>query len=282
MLFCAGAAVCVEVPKPPNAFVVAAVPALVWVEEAGAPREKVGAAGAGVLVVFGAELAAPNKLEEGVLLDVPNIVLGGAALVVFCPSPPKALLCGWALNMDDPPNAGAGVVPFVVGAEPIDAKGLLPPAVKLKPAEGGCGLKVELWLLLAPKAGKDEFVNVLLGVADWAGGKLLVAAPAKALLPPKPKLFAPFVPFSLGAGAEAPKLKPDCCGAAKLALCERPFARALAHSCSARRSLRRPSGVKRYDMVMAWTAMEGVEKGARLWWMYLRKRRLLAGVLWRS
>lgn len=75
--------------------------------------------------------------------------------------------------------------------------------------------------LLPPNAGKDELEKVVLGAAGCAGGKLLVAlAPPKALLPPKPpNAFAP--PFA-GAGAEAPKLKPFCCGAPKFALCDRP------------------------------------------------------------
>jgi hypothetical protein len=121
--------------------------------------------------------------------------------------------------MDEPPDAGAGVLPLVAGAELAFAlaNGFAPPAVKLKPAdEGGVGLKPVPWLL-PPNAGKDELEKVLLGAAGCAGGKLLVAPPPKALLPPKP-----LAPLFAGAGAEAPKLKAFCCGAPKFALCERP------------------------------------------------------------
>lgn len=134
------------------------------------------------------------------------------------------------LNSDEPPNDGAGAPPLVAGAGLDAAKGLLPPIVlppevKLKPVEdGGCGLKLAFWLL-APKAGNDELVKVLAGVEDCAGGKLLVAPPPNALLPPKPK---PFAPFSLGAGAGLGEPNVPCCGAPKPALCERPCKRLLA------------------------------------------------------
>jgi hypothetical protein len=169
----------------------------------------------------GAALDVPNIPPEGVELVVPNMPPEGAALVVlFWPRPPKGLLCAWPLlpNMDDGPNAGAGVLPLVVGPELAVANGFAPPAVKLKPAaEGGVGLKPVPWLL-PPKAGKDEAEKVLLGAAGCAGGKLLVALAPKALLaPPKP-----FAPLFAGAGVEAPKLKAFCCGAPKFALCERP------------------------------------------------------------
>jgi hypothetical protein len=140
------------------------------------------------------------------------------------------------------------VLPFVVGAEFGVANGLVPPAVKLKPEDdGGCGLKPVPWVL-APNAGKDELVKVLLGADGCAGGKLFVAPPPKALFPPKPK---PFAPLSLGAGAEAPKLKLFCCGAPKFTLCDRPCAHALANACSLRQSSRRPARVNLFaDMVV--------------------------------
>ena len=47
------------------------------------PKEKVDAAGAEALVAFGAELAEPNMLVEGALLEVPKIPPEGAELVVF-------------------------------------------------------------------------------------------------------------------------------------------------------------------------------------------------------
>jgi hypothetical protein len=147
---------CVE-PLKLKRPLVAGVLAVFWVDVDGAPNVK-GAAAAGVLIAFGAPLVvpnippegaafeAPNMPPEGVELDVPNMPLEGAELVVlFCPSPPKGLPCCWLLpNIDaDPPNAGAGVLPFVVGALGVDcANGLAPPAVKLKPVDdGGWGLK---------------------------------------------------------------------------------------------------------------------------------------------
>lgn len=69
-------------------------------------------------------------------------------------------------------------------------------------------------------------VKVLLEFDDCAGGKLLVALPPKALLPPN-MLFEP--PLSPPMGADAPKLKPDCCcPPPKFTLCERPCVVALA------------------------------------------------------
>jgi hypothetical protein len=195
----------------------------------------------------GAALDVPNIPPEGAALEVPNMPPDGAELVVlFCASPPKGLLCGWALpNMDDaaPPNAGAAVLPFVAGAEVAVAKGLVPPAVKLKPVDdGGWGLKPVLWLF-PPNAGKEEAEKLVLGAAGCAGGKLFVAPPPKALPPPNPpKLFAPVLP---GAGADAPKLKSPCCGAPKFALCDKPCAHMLACACSLRRISRRPATVKR-------------------------------------
>jgi hypothetical protein len=122
---------------------------------------------------------------------------------------------------------------------------LLPPALKSKlDDEGGWGLKPVLWLV-APKAGKDEEVKLLVGVADCDGGKLLVA-------PPNVLVLAPNMPFVLlllllsfpptAGAAEAPKVKPLGCGAAKLAFMDGVCRRALASrlSCS-RRIRRRPS-----------------------------------------
>lgn len=69
-------------------------------------------------------------------------------------------------------------------------------------------MNAAVWLL-APNAGNDELVKLLLGAVDVAGGKLLVAPPPKELLPPKPNVLAP-LPLLLGAGAEAPNSKPLC------------------------------------------------------------------------
>lgn len=88
----------------------------------------------------GAALEVPNMPPEGAALDVPKILADGAALdVLLCASPPKGLLCACELPNIDPPNAGAGagVLPFVAGAEFAVANGLEPPAVKLKPADEG-------------------------------------------------------------------------------------------------------------------------------------------------
>jgi hypothetical protein len=179
-------------------------------EDAVLPKEN---AGAGLLAPLVAdELALPNMLGWDAPLVVPNMLVGAAAelVVLVLWSPPKGLLDGCAPKMEPPPpKLGAGAVPLV--AELEELKGLFP-AEKLKPDEGGWGLKVELWLP-APKAGNDEVVKELLGVEDCAGGKLLVAAPPNMGAPP---VGAPPM------GAEAPKLKPpDCCGAPKFALCER-------------------------------------------------------------
>lgn len=66
------------------------------------------------------------------------------------PPPPKPLVAG-ALLM--------GVAPL------LEANGFELPAVKLKPAEGGWGLKLALWVL-APKAGNEELTKELLGADD--------------------------------------------------------------------------------------------------------------------
>lgn len=182
-LFCGAAAVCVDVPSPPNMLLVAGVLVL----GAGAvmpPKVKGCDAEVVVLVTFGVELVVPNMLLEGAPLVAPNMLVegapvvapnmppeaplvvpnifvdgaplvapnmlvdgallvvlnmppGAAELVVLCPRPPNGLLCGCALNIDEPPNVGAGVLPFTSGAGLADANGLLPPAVKLKPAAGG-------------------------------------------------------------------------------------------------------------------------------------------------
>lgn len=112
--------------------------------------------------------------------------------------------------------------------------------------------------LLPPNAGKDELEKVVLGAAGCAGGKLLVAlAPPKALLPPKPpNAFAP--PFA-GAGAEAPKLKPFCCGAPKFALCDRPFARVLANAIFLLCVSRCLAGLKRFADMLALRYERGTE-----------------------
>lgn len=121
--------------------------------------------------------------------------------------------------------------PLIVGVEAAAPNAEAPPEEKLKPVEGGCGLKPVLALLL-PKAGNEEFANELLGVEDWAGGKLLVAALPKA--PPfavdcdacarEPKGFeAPVVLLlSPKPTPSPPKLKPEDCIAPKLVDCERP------------------------------------------------------------
>jgi hypothetical protein len=92
--------------------------------------------------------------------------------------------------------------PFIDGAGAEAAKGLVPPVTKLKPADGGWGLKVLPVLLLLPVAlppneGNEELEKVLLGADGCVGGKLLVARP------PKTPLNAP--PFWAGcAGCDAP------------------------------------------------------------------------------
>ena len=54
-------------------------------------------------------------------------------------------------------------LPFVCPAEGADAaKGLFPPAVKLKPVVGGWGLKL-VFVLLPPNAGNEELEKVLAG-----------------------------------------------------------------------------------------------------------------------
>ncbi len=121
------------------------------------------------------------------------------------------------------------VAPLVIGAESEGAKGLLLPAVKLKPAVGGWGLKALFWLLV-PNAGNEEFTKELLGADDCAGGKLFVAPDPKAVLLLKlnrPPLLLLLLP---GAGADAPKLKLGS-GALKLALCDETCLPVLASRC---------------------------------------------------
>lgn len=262
MLFCAGAALLCEAPNPLNRFDGAGVPAVGALELAGAPNVKGAAAGAGVLEALAAELVVPNMFVEGALLVVPNSPPGLAALkVLFCARPPNGLLDACALNMEPPPNADVPLLlPFIASALCAEPNMLLlPPALKVKSfADGGWGLKPVLWLP-APKAGKDELVKLLLGAADWAGGKLLVTPPPNALL------LAPNMPLVLvfppTAGADAPKLKLLACGAAKFALvdgvCKRALASRFARSS---RSLRRPSTVLYLPDGMA--RVEGAGAGA--------------------
>ena len=55
---------------------------------------------------------------------------------------------------------------LLMGVAPlVEAKGFEFPAVKLKPAAGGCGLKPVLWVL-APKAGNEELTKESLGAED--------------------------------------------------------------------------------------------------------------------
>ena len=116
----------------------------------------------------------------------------------------------------------------------------------------------------------------LLGADDCAGGKLFVAPPPKALVPPKLKAFPPLL---LGAGAEAPKLKLDCCGGAKLALCVKVCIRALAICCAClRRISRRPAAI--YLLVdMPGAAVARVVEGVLVRLGYSQRRRLLGVVL---
>jgi hypothetical protein len=136
-------------------------------------------------------------------------------------------------------------------------------------------LKPVLWDV-APKAGNDELVKVLLGAADWAGGKLFVAPPPKALL------VAPNMPFTLlfppTAGADDPKPKPDCCGAPKLALCEGVCMRVLANCCAClRRISRLPAAVLYLVDDMPWAAMEDAVEGIKWIRVYSQQLLLLAG-----
>jgi hypothetical protein len=234
----------VEAPNPLNRLLGAGVLAVFCALELGAPNVKGAAAGAGVLE---AGAAVPNMLVEGAALLVPKRPPDAAAVVVlFCASPPKGLLGACEVNMEPPPKA-AGVLPFMGAPLAPLAKGFPPAAaVKLKPfADGGWGLKPVL-CEFAPKAGNDELLKVLLGAADCAGGKLLVAPPPKALLaPPNMPPFALFVLLlPPTAGADEPKPKPACCGVLKFALCAGVCARALA-SCSfcLRRISHRPAAV---------------------------------------
>jgi hypothetical protein len=255
-------------PKPLNRlFAGAGVPAVCALELAGAPNVKGAAAGAGVLEALAAELVVPNMFVGGALLVVPKRPPEPAALdVLFCARPPNGLLGGACEpNIEPPPKADVPLLlPFIAGALfPEPNMLLLPPALKLKSfADGGWGLKPVLWLP-APKAGKDELVKLLLGAADWAGGKLLVAPPPNALL------LAPNMPFVLlfppTAGADAPKLKLLACGAAKFALIEGVCVRALASRFAwSSRSLRRPSTVLYLPDGMATVQFAGAVAGARL------------------
>jgi hypothetical protein len=245
----------VGAPNAKDVDAAAGVPT-VCVLEVGAPNVKGVGAAAGVLI---GAADAPNIFVGGALLVmVPNMppVLGAllvlvpnrlpvlAALVVFiCAGPPKGLFGGCELNRE-PPKAGAAPLPFpFIAAELVEAKGfegVAAPAVKLKPsAAGGWGLKPVVWLL-APNAGNDELEKVLLGAADWAGGKLFVAPPPNALV------VAPNMPLVLllppTAGADAPKLKLGW-EAPKFALCEGAWTRMLAN-CA--RSFRLPSTVRKF------------------------------------
>lgn len=223
--------------------------------EVAPPKVKGVDAGAGVLATFAAELVVPNIFEGGAL-EVPNMLEDGAALAVpnmppvlaeldvlmFEPRPANGLLGVWLLKTEPPPPPNAIELlplPFMAGML-LAPKGLLLPAVKLKSfAAGGWGLKPVLWLD-APKAGNDELLKVLLGAADWAGGKLLVAPPPKALLP------APNMPLVVPptAGADAPKLKLLDGAEPKFALCEGVCICALAMRVSwARRIARLLAGV---------------------------------------
>ena len=268
-----------EVPNMPPEVVALEVPNMLPPEGAAVEALK-------MLPPEGAALEAPNIPPEGGALEVPNMPLEDDEVVVLAwLSPPNGLLCGGALlNMDDPPNAGAGVLPLVAGAEFAFAKGLdtgvAPPAVKLKPVDDG-GWKAVL-SLFAPKAGKEELLKVLLGAADCAGGKLLVVLPPKGLLAPKPP--KPFVPLLAGAGAEAPKLKLFGCGAPKFALCARFCARALANTRSRRRILRRPATENRSAVMLAQWVQSWLRLRALvvLWLEYSLRWRLPVVGLWQS
>jgi hypothetical protein len=262
MLLCAGAALFCAVLKPPKILLVAGVPD-VCAPELALPNEKGVDAAAGVFV---GGAAAPNMFVDGALLVVvPNIPPGLAALVVFvCARPPNGLpdACE-APNMEPPPKAGEAPLPFPFIAGVLEeAKGFAPPAVKLKSlAAGGWGLKPVLWLL-APNAGKDELVKVLLGAADWAGGKLLVAPPPNALLlaPNMPLVLLPPPPT---AGADAPKLKLDGCAAPKFALCDSVCMRVLAACCSCSARILRLPATERNPFFddMQWVEMAGAVAG---------------------
>lgn len=154
-----------------------------------------------------------------------------------------------------------------------------------------------LWLV-APKAGKDEEVKLLVGVADWDGGKLLVPPPPNVLV------LAPNMPVVLllllfmvlllsfpptAGAADAPKLKLLGCGAAKLAFMDGVCGRALAPriSCS-RRIWRRPFAERNLFDAIAHAALgdavAGVDadadavEGARVTGGYLRWLLLLVAV----
>jgi hypothetical protein len=210
----------VEVPNPLNILLGAGVLAVFCALVLAAPNVKGVAAGAGVLETFEAELVVPNMLVAGAALLVPNSPPEPADVVVLvCARPPKGLLGACELNIEPPPKAG-GVLPFMELPFVGLPKGFALPAVKLKSfADGGWGLKPVL-CDVAPNAGNDELLKVLLGAAGCAGGKLFVAPPPNALLlaPNMPPFALLLLLLPPTAGADAPKPKPDCCGVPKLAL----------------------------------------------------------------
>lgn len=146
--------------------------------------------------------------------------------------------------------------------------------------DGSWGVKPVFWLLAAPKVGKDEELKLWVGVADWDGGKLLLAPP------PNVVVLAPNMPFVLllllfielllllllsfpptAGDADAPKVKPPGCGAAKLAFMDGVCRRALASrfSCS-RRIWRRPSADRNlFDAIARAALVDAVAvEGARV------------------
>jgi hypothetical protein len=282
ILFCAGAAL-VEVPNPLNMLLVAGVLAVFCALVLAAPNVKGVAAGVGALDTFDAVLVVPNMLVAGGALLVPNSPPEPADVVVLvCARPPKGLLGACELNMEPPPNA-AGVLPFMELPFVGLPKGFALPAVKLKSfAVGGWGLKPVL-CEVAPNAGNDELLKVLLGAADCAGGKLFVAPPPKALLPPPnmPPLVLLLLPPT--AGADAPKPKPDCCDVPKLALCEGVCARVLASCFACRRRISRRPAVVLYlvdDMPRGAPGMRLRAQSGQGWYSRQLLRRV--GVLWQS
>lgn len=119
--------------------------------------------------------------------------------------------------------------PFVAGAGVDMAKGLLAPAVKLKPEVEGCGLN-PVPVPLPPKAGNEELEKLLPGAADCVGGKLLVALPPNmppswtgcVCCAPKPKGLAPeelSLLLLLLLLSPPPKPKLEGC----ITVCDRPY-----------------------------------------------------------
>jgi hypothetical protein len=109
--------------------------------------------------------------------------LGAAGVeALLCEKPGKGLesACGCedgVLKIEPlkPPPPRPFVAGVGVGADA--AKGLLVPAVKLKPtAVGGCGLK-PVFVPLPPKEGNDEVEKELFCADGCVGGKLLVPLP---------------------------------------------------------------------------------------------------------